>query len=201
MKIIRPSVEFLWMTQSPLEAIELAGRTCYKSEDRITSKSAEKFIHMLLNKGHEAMLEHASMSYRIVCDRGVTHEIVRHRLFSYAQESTRYVNYKDGIEVISPFNDVITPEDAATAGIWQQTMQYCESTYRYLIENGEKPQIARAVLPTCVKTEIVVTGNMREWRHFFKLRTAKDAHPQMQEVANMLLFDATYRVPILFDEY
>lgn len=201
MRIIKPSAEFLWMTVTPLQEIEHAGRTCYKSEDCITPTSARKFVAMLIKNKHEAMLEHASMSYRVICDRGVSHEIVRHRLFSFAQESTRYVNYKEGIEVIAPPFDDQHPNISVMDMIWQQTMMYCESTYKYLIEHGEKPQLARSVLPTCLKTEIVVTGNFREWRHFFSLRTAKEAHPQMREIANLILQDAVQSVPIVFDEY
>ena len=212
MKLVKPSVEFLNVTEDPLKAIELAGRTCYKSEDKVSTNSAEKFVGMLIKRGHEAMLEHASASYRIICDRGVTHEIVRHRLFSYAQESTRYCNYKGGVSfIIPPWVDL--PEGdhnrksfSSTEGVpntpsrdWAHAVGYTELLYQNLLASGWTPQQARSVLPNSLKTEIVVTGNLREWRHFFKLRCAKAAHPQMQEVANMVLADIRKRVPVIFD--
>jgi thymidylate synthase (FAD) len=199
MEIVKPSIEFLWMTEKPLQAIERAGRTCYKSEDRITRDSAAAFVSMLLNRGHEAMIEHASMSYRVVCDRGVTHEIVRHRLFSFAQESTRYCNYEKsgGIQVICPpltdFSDDIQD--------WHEAVEQCERAYCNMIARGVKPEIARSVLPNCLKTEIVITGNFREWRHFFRLRTDKAAHPQMREVAEEILADVSSMVAVVFDDF
>ena len=218
MELVKPSIKFLNMTENPLQALELAGRTCYKSEDKITDGSAEKFVEMLLKRGHEAMIEHASASYKIVCDRGVTHEIVRHRLFSYAQESTRYCNYKGGVTFIIPpwtnipdvfeqkqegpisREDMILFENPRTQS-WAKSLLYCETAYLELLSQGWPAQQARSVLPNSLKTEIVVTGNLREWRHFFKLRCAKAAHPQMQEVANMVLADIQGRIPVIFDEF
>jgi thymidylate synthase (FAD) len=195
MKIVKPSMKFLWVTKDPLKMIELAGRTCYKSEEKITKDSSVKFVKMLLDRGHEAMIEHASMSYRVICDRGVSHEIVRHRLFSYAQESTRYCNYyTKHIQFIEP--DVISEE---AAGIWWHHCIESEAGYYALIEQGCKPEIARSVLNNSLKTEIVITGNLREWKYFFKLRTDIKAHPQMREIAGMILKDARQRVPIIFD--
>lgn len=213
MKLIKPSIEFIWMTENPLQTIEQAGRTCYKSEDKITETSAGKFVKMLLDRGHEPMIEHASISYRVICDRGVTHEIVRHRLFGFAQESTRYCNYKDGVTFIIPCwfpqaeapgdgeqndNGYDGPEDIV---VWYVAMQIAEKSYLELLAKGWTPQQARTVLPNSLKTEIVITGNLREWRHFFKLRTDKVAHPQMREVAGMLLKDIQKRIPILFEEF
>ncbi len=199
MRIVEPSIEFLWMTPEPLQMIERAGRTCYKSEDRITEESALAFVKMLIDRGHEAMIEHASMSCRLITDRGVTHEIVRHRLFSYAQESTRYCNYKkSGIAVIKPpFG--ITQFEVEQEDVWSDLCSRAEQAYFALLSDGASPQIARSVLPTCLKTEIVVTGNFREWRHFFALRTDSRAHPQMREIANMVLEEARSRVQVVFD--
>ncbi len=219
MKLIKPSIEFIWMTENPLQTIEYAGRTCYKSEDRITSGSAAKFVKMIIDKGHEAMLEHTSASYRFICDRGVTHEIVRHRLFSYAQESTRYCNYKGGVTFIIPCwmdlsKGVYTRDDSSLSfcpsegkmpklsraeEIWLMALGMAEEQYQEMIENNWTPQQARTVLPNSLKTEIVITGNFREWRHFFKFRCAKSAHPQMQEIANMALSDIRQKVPVVFD--
>jgi thymidylate synthase (FAD) len=216
MILIKPSVCYLAGTNLPLELIEQAGRTCYKSEDKITPESNQNFVKKLLERGHEAVIEHASMTYRVVCDRGVTHEIVRHRLFSYCQESTRYCNYSGGVTFIIPpwcgcieegeyskdnygsyhCSDKLQEED-----VWFVLMNKAESSYKVLINAGWSPQQARSVLPNSLKTEIVMTANLREWRHFFKMRTSKSAHPQMREVAFMILKDAVQRVPILFDEY
>ena len=203
MKIIKPSIEWIWSTPSVLGKIELSGRTCYKSESRITVDSSEKFVKMLLDRGHEAMIEHASASYRVICDRGVTHEIVRHRLFSYAQESTRYVNYqKKGMEFIKPcFWNGAAEMNRFFLDRWRESMRKSESDYNYLIDQGAKPQEARSVLPNSLKTEIVITGNLREWRHFFKLRCDSKAHPQMREIANMILKDIKRRIPIVFDDF
>lgn len=313
MQLVKPSIEFLNMTENPLQAIEIAGRTCYKSEDKITEGSAEKFVKMLIKRGHEAMIEHAHfifkindglydalvklehrpfifltlqmhgylvsgnarafrdlihhpqlnirfrgliasliynihpallnpadeclkdsiipdgieeykgvlstyeklhhqvMTCKIVCDRGVTHEIVRHRLFSYAQESTRYCNYKGGVTfVIPPWVDIEEGEyDVFPASIrvraddstawWWSLLDDAEEAYKKCLCYGWTPQQARSVLPNSLKTEIVVTGNLRQWRHFFKLRCSPKAHPQMQEVANMVLADMQKRVPVIFD--
>jgi len=210
MRLAKPSIKFLWMTENPLKTIEAAGRTCYKSEDRITDSSTISFVKRLIDRGHFAMIEHASASYKIVCDRGVSHEIVRHRLFSYAQESTRYCNYKGGVEFIVPcwFEDdfetrfYLDIEDGwpEEENEWVNVMEMCEESYLTLLHCGWTPQQARSVLPNSLKTEIVVTGNLREWLHFFSLRCAKSAHPQMQEVANMLLMDIKERVQVIFDE-
>ena len=196
MWMVEPSAELIWMTEDPLKVIELAGRTAYKSESKITPDSSEKFISMLLARGHESVLEHASMSFRVVCDRGVSHEIVRHRLFSYTQESTRYCNYYgNDILFIKP------PNIQGAYAQWLSAVAECERAYKRMIELECKPEIARSVLPNCLKTEIVITGNFREWRHFFKLRTAGTAHPQMREVANMVLRIAVVQVRSVFDEY
>lgn len=219
MRLVKPSIQLIWMTPSPLETIELSGRTCYKSEDKITIGSSERFVAMLLKCGHLAMIEHASASYKVVCDRGITHEIVRHRLFSYAQESTRYCNYKSGVTfIIPPWIDVIQGEYKTywdggriqcdirssdkpdTTSIWIAQVASSELRYQSLIDRRWSPQQARSVLPNALKTELVITGNLREWMHFFELRTAKAAHPQMQEVANMLLKDIRTLIPVIFDK-
>lgn len=232
MRLVKPSVVYLDGTENPLQKIEAAARTCYKSENKITEDSAEKFVSKLLDRGHEAMIEHAYASYKFVCDRGVSHEIVRHRLFSYAQESTRYCNYSGGVEFILPewiaqpigiytnntggnwYVNHTVPDEEIPEGEgncvaflsepenkWALQMFWSEKTYKSLLKDNWTPQQARSVLPNSLKTEIVVTGNLREWRHFFKLRTAPTAHPQMREVASMVLADAKRKVPVLFDEY
>ena len=205
MKIIKPSVEIcsdLMDGQAILNKIELCGRVCYKSEGKITDGSAEKFVRSIINRGHEAVLEHVSVTVKFVVDRGVSHEIVRHRLASYCQESTRYCNYaKDdfGTEIT-----VIKPSflEEGTDGWyhWKNSCEEAEKAYFNMLDWGCTPQEARSVLPNSLKTELVMTANLREWRTFFKLRTADAAHPQMREVARPLLDEFKKRIPVVFDD-
>jgi len=183
-----------------LKSIERYGRICYKSEERITEGSASDFIKNIIKRGHESVLEHEKISVRIVCDRGVTHEIVRHRTGSYSQESTRYCNYS-----ADSFGNQITcilpaywKDERAKLDIWIAAMEFAEKSYFTLLDAGATPQEARSVLPNSLKTEIIVTYNLREWRHFFKLRTAKAAHPQMREVAIDLLEKFKLLIPVVF---
>lgn len=204
MRIINAGFEILSKIEGAdiLKNIEIAGRTCYKSEDNITADSAEKFMAMLIKRGHEAMIEHVSLSVKIICDRGVTHEIVRHRLASYAQESTRYCNY--GAEKFGGQITVIEPlffaKDSEEYRLWEYAMSEAERYYLYLIHRGVSAQEARSVLPNSLKTEIVVTMNLREWRHFFKLRTSAAAHPQMREISRPMLKRFQELIPIVFDD-
>ena len=196
MKIVYPSV-ILYQDKPALEvykAIERAGRICYKSEDKTTEESYDTFISGIIKRGHEAVIEHEKVTVKIICDRGVTHELVRHRIGSYCQESTRYVNYKEGIEVINPHLS------GKEMFVWIEAMKQCEIAYKELIALGIKPQLARGVLPNSVKTEIMVTFNLREWRHFFKLRLAPAAHPQMREVANLILIEMKKYIPLFFED-
>lgn len=204
MRIIEPYFEFMEEIKGDdiLKRIERIGRVCYKSEDRITEDSAKKFVQNILKRGHESVIEHEKVSVKIVCDRGVTHEIVRHRIASYSQESTRYCNYSNEkfgkeLTIIKP---LFWKEDSAEYNLWINTMQVIENTYNKLIELGAEPQQARSILPNSLKTEIVVTMNLREWRHFFKLRTAKNAHPQMREISCVLLDAFKKEIPIIFDD-
>lgn len=187
-----------------LRRIEVAGRTCYKSEDKITPESAEEFVRMIIKRGHHSVLEHESVGVRIVCDRGVSHEIVRHRLASYSQESTRYCNYskdKHGGEVtfIAPGFLWETGGDPCHDE-WVRAMEAAEKSYLTLLRYGASPQGARSVLPNSLKTELVMTANLREWRHFFTLRTANAAHPQMREIARPLLGEFRDRIPVVFSD-
>jgi thymidylate synthase (FAD) len=212
MNLVKPSVEIITMTPDALRLIELCGRTCYKSEHKITHDSEYIFAKMIIKNGHESVLEHASASVRFICDRGVSHEIVRHRLVSFSQESTRYCDYnKNGhISFIIPpwvsFNegwsdDKITNQfDGGPEHIWFNAMMDSEAAYCKLRDQGWKPEEARSVLPNSLKTELVMTANFREWRHFFKLRTAKASHPQMQELTIPLLAEFKKRVDIIFDD-
>ena len=185
-----------------LRQIELAGRTCYKSEDKITDESAAKFVRGIIKSGHEAVIEHGAITVRFICDRGVTHEIVRHRLAAYCQESTRYCNYSSdkfdhNVTFIRPS---FWNENHTQYAIWQQAMSDAEDAYFTLLKSGATPQEARSVLPNSVKTELVMTANPREWRHFFQLRTPPAAHPDMRFVANHLLKEFQENIPVLFDD-
>ena len=214
MKIIKPSYEILTPISDggikELQHIEKIGRVCYKSENRITDdgESAKKFVKMLISNGHEAMIEHSSLSVKFVVDRGVSHELVRHRIASFAQESTRYCNYSkdkfgNEITVILPCffdtgmgilsNSLVYQE-------WKLACECAEERYFNLLKMGATPQQARTVLPNSLKTEITVTANYREWRNFFKLRTAEASHPQMREVAIPLLKELKTFIPIIFDD-
>ena len=203
MKLINHTFEILSnIDDNILKNIERAGRVCYKSEDLITKDSSEKFVKKIIDLGHESVLEHFSFTVKFICDRGVSHEIVRHRIASYSQESTRYCNYsKDDfgseITVIEPC--FLVP---GTAGydMWYRACQMAEQYYFSMLDWGCSPQEARAVLPNSLKTELVMTANIREWRHFLKLRTSPAAHPQMREVANLLLKELKQKVPVLFDD-
>ena len=207
MKIIKPSYEIMTKInrEELLKTIEIAGRTCYKSENKITEDSASKFVKMLIKNGHEAMIEHNSISVKFVCDRGVSHEIVRHRIASYAQESTRYCNYSNDkfgneITVIEPFFFLPNDEQDHLYDLWKEGCEYAEAIYFCLLKDGASAQEARSVLPNSLKTEIVVTFNLREWRHFFRLRCANTAHPQMREVAIPLFEEMKELLPELFND-
>ena len=178
-----------------MKHIEKAARTCYQSYDKAREGSAERLIRSCIKRGHESIIEHVSVSFRIVCDRGVLAEITRHRLASYSVESTRYVNYRKGITVIAP------PElNAEQRVLWEKACLSAEDTYRTLIEDGVSPQIARSVLPTCLKTELIMTANLREWRHFIKLRNSTAAHPQIREIASKILDILAEKLPAVFDD-
>lgn len=206
MKIINASYEILGDINGleMLKAIERAGRTCYKSEEKITDESAIKFVGALVKNKHEAMLEHQSVSVKIICDRGVTHELVRHRIASFAQESTRYCNYsKDKFDnqltFIKPCFWLEGSEQFCT---WKRSCEYAEAAYLMLLNAGATPQEARSVLSNSLKSEIIITMNLREWMHFFRLRAlgrAGKPHPQMLEITIPMLEDFKKLIPVVFD--
>ena len=220
MNILRAGFEILTPISEggieELKHIEKIGRVCYKSEGKITKdgESAKKFVKMLIDRGHEAMIEHSSLSVRFTVDRGVSHELVRHRIASFAQESTRYVNYsldkfgneinviniRDGIDLDNKMKNMDSSIIDAILREWFSAMKDAEKHYMKMIELGATPQIARSVLPNSTKTEITITTNYREWRNFFKLRVPATAHPQMREVTIPLLKELKNRLPIIFDD-
>lgn len=207
MKVIKAGYEIITPINGRviLKRIEQVARTCYKSEDKITEGSAEKMVAGLIRRGHEAMLEHCSFTVKFIVDRGVSHELVRHRLASFAQESTRYCNYgKEGfggeITVIEP---LFLAENTTGYSLWYDACLNAESAYFGLLNFGCSPQEARSVLPNSLKTEVCMTANIREWRHFFKLRAADatgSAHPQMKEVTVPLLKELKILIPVVFDD-
>lgn len=204
MIVIKPSFEFVDEIDGAkiLKKIERMSRICYKSEAQITDTSYIQMVKHILERGHESQLEHASVTVIVICDRGVTHEIVRHRLASYSQESTRYCNYSkdkfgNNLTFIKPsFWD----DNTMMMNDWEETMERLENQYLTLMKHGIRPEQARSILPNSLKTEIGITMNLREWRHFFKLRTAKAAHPQMREIACQMLKEFQNRIPLVFDD-
>jgi thymidylate synthase (FAD) len=230
MQIIKPYFEIMDEVDGEkiLKRLELCSRTCYKSEDKIGEDSAGKLLLRNIESGHESVIEHEKVTVRIICDRGVTHEIVRHRIASYSQESTRYCNYKSkGIKFIDPFffspdgpkklvsvpngwmngnreiniNQESDKKEINEFDVWFMAMLISEWAYNTLVTDfGRTPQEARSVLPNSLKTEIVITYDLREWRHFFKLRTSAAAHPQMREITIPLLQKFKEMIPVIFDD-
>lgn len=202
MKVIKPSYQIENFYNLMEETIEAAGRTCWKSEDKVCEGSADPFIERLKGMNHESVLEHGAVTVRIICDRGVTHELVRHRVASFSQESTRYCNYSKGkfdseITVIEPF---FFTEDDESYQRWYQSCLESEQAYKSLLTLGRTAQEARSILPNSLKTEIVITANPREWRHIFNVRAAKAAHPQMREIMIPMLAEFKQRWPSLFND-
>ena len=211
MKLIKPSHEILFIQPNLLRTIEIAGRTCYKSEAKITKDSAEKFVERIVKSGHHSVIEHANMSVRFICDRGVSHELVRHRLAAYSQESTRYCRYENEVTFILPlwckdlgegdYNyDALRKFFSESSQIWIEAMLNAERDYKALLDLGWSPQYARSVLPPPLKTEVVMTANIREWMHVLRLRTSQAAHPQMQELMTPLLTELKKQFPVIFGE-
>jgi thymidylate synthase (FAD) len=206
MKVIQQSYEILTDLSDPikiLKDIERAGRVCYKSENNITDDSCITFCKNILNRGHEAVIEHSQLSVRFTVDRAIANELVRHRIASYCQESTRYVNYSkdkfgNEIKVIEP--EDLLPRDSVDYNIWWMSCKNSEDAYMTMLSNNVKPEIARNVLPLSTATEIIMTANIREWRSVMKLRTSSRAHPQMRSIMRKLLDDLKSKIPVLFDD-
>jgi len=201
--VVKPSFRFETRVngQVILHQIERYARTCYKSEKRMGRGYSPEFVRSLIASGHESVIEHVVVTVRIICDRGVSHEWVRHRLASYSQESTRYCNYGKAskVRMIQPFF-FLDEKDKKKYQTWLEAMEFAAQAYLKLLELGASPQEARSVLPNSLKTEFVVTFNLREWRHFFRLRCSPRAHPQMREIAIPLLKEFQRRIPIIFDD-
>ena len=237
MILVKPSFEIITPINGEeiLKNIEFAARTCYKSEGKIIinhipidgkdtyknsyAESARILIPKLIKRGHFAMLEFGGMvTVKFICDRGISHELVRHRLASFAQESTRYCNYDNNehIQFVLPIDnpnkdcykaefDINNIDKDKLRPIWFDwftAMIMAETIYKMMVSKdyGISPQIARSVLPNSLKTEINMSANLREWREIFKQRTAEAAHPQMKELMRPLLDEFKKRIPIIFDD-
>lgn len=221
--VIKPDWEWVGLTEGKIDQltkhIELCGRTCYKSEDRITDDSAEKFVGMICRRNHESVLEHEVLTARIVCSRACSHQLVRHRIAAYSQESMRYCNYKKkgqdtGLQVICPHDIGLAPgvydyhsskdpwiKMNYQQGKWLAFMEYCYAEYCEEIEAGIRPEDARFVLPQATKTEVVSTFNLRMWRHLFRER-ALNQHAQweIREIFSDILKHLSKRVPAIFGD-
>jgi thymidylate synthase (FAD) len=220
MKLVKAGYEILTNIKKEeiLQNIEFAGRTCYKSEDKITDSTSKDFVKMLIGNGHLSVLEHEKITVKFIIDRGVSHELVRHRIASFSQESTRYCNYSkdkfdnqltfiipewisdEEIEIAQDLSEFNYNDISETTKQWYFAMLRSEQTYNDLTERGWQPQQARSILPNSLKTEIVVTANLREWRTIFEQRTSKKAHPQMREVMIPLLEELKSKLPVVFDD-
>lgn len=211
MQIVKPffKIEEVETGLDKVKRLERDARTCYKSEENIGDNTYERILNNIIKRGHTSVLEHEKITVRIVCDRGVSHELVRHRIASFSQESTRYCNYSkdkssEGIKFIdikTGFNyDLANDRDKEKYDVWYNAMEEAEKAYNKLIELGALPQEARSVLPNSTKTEIVITMNIRSWRNFFGLRADGAAHPQMQELAYQMLKAFHEYIPVVFDD-
>jgi thymidylate synthase (FAD) len=200
MKIIDQSWQWITKPTAALQTIVTAGRTCYKSESKsgVSVEEQENFVRRLIRRGHESVIEHAFATVRFITNRGVTHELVRHRLASFSQESTRYVRYDGNMEFIRPV--WWDQWNHAERECWKHSMGQSEDAYRRLLKAGSRPEQAREVLPNSLKTEIVMTANLREWRHVFKLRCSLAAHPQIRELMMDCLAGFKAEVPAVFDD-
>ena len=193
MKIIEPSALLIddFNTADVYSKLERCGRVSHLSE---TKGNPEQFIRMLIKRGHESVLEHVSLTFHIICDRAIMAELTRHRLASFTVESTRYCRY-DELTFISPF-----PKDAFAEAHWSAAMKAIEQKYQMFVDCGVNPEQARAVLPLCLKTELYMTANLREWRHILKLRTDKTAHPQMRQVTGQILSILREKLPVIIED-
>ncbi len=185
-----------------IKKLEKYARICYKSEDKMADTDSPGFLKSIISRGHESIIEHEKVTTLFIVDRGVSHEIVRHRIAAYSQESTRYCNYSkdkfgNEITVIEPYFFIKRDRPYK---YWEESCLKAEKNYMKMLENGCTPQEARSILPNSLKTEIVVSYNLREWRHFFRLRCDLAAHPQMRQVAIPLLLFFNTKLPVLFDD-
>lgn len=194
MRIIKPSVsiESNISYEEALRIVENATRVCYKSEDKIKEGSAEKLIRGIIKAKHFGCIEHVSLTVKFICDRACSHQLVRHRLMSFNQKSQRYCK-EDNLEVIKP-------EGLENTSLWLESCRQAENAYAEMIRRGEKPEVARSVLPNSTATEIYATANLREWRHFFELRCHRTAQRDIRSLALSLLCQMYKQYPVFFED-
>lgn len=194
MRIIKPSVsiESNISYEEALRIVENATRVCYKSEDKIKEGSAEKLIRGIIKAKHFGCIEHVSLTVKFICDRACSHQLVRHRLMSFNQKSQRYCK-EDDLEVIKP-------EGLENTSLWLESCRQAENAYAEMIRRGEKPEVARGVLPNSTATEIYATANLREWRHFFELRCHRTAQRDIRSLALSLLCQMFEQYPVFFED-
>lgn len=194
MRIVKPrvSIESNISYAETLRIVENATRVCYKSEDKIKEGSAEKLIKGVIKAKHFGCIEHVSLTVKFICDRACSHQLVRHRLMSFNQKSQRYCK-EDNLEVIKP-------EGLKNTSIWLESCRQAENAYAELIRRGEKPEVARGVLPNSTATEIYATANLREWRHFFELRCDRTAQKDIRMLALELLCQMFEKYPVFFED-
>ena len=203
-KIIEPKVEIITPIDGDyiLKHLELCARNCYKSEDKITTDSAKTMIKKLLEMGHEAMIEHFAITVKLTTDVGAYKDLTRHRMASFAIESTRFCNYSKGkygneLTFMRPSN---MEEGSEIYNIWYKTMEMIENSYMEMAAKGAKADQLRIMLPHSTKADVIMTANIREWRHIFKLRCAPAAHPSVQEIMLLLLKEFRKQIPIFFED-
>ncbi|MCC8190653.1 MAG: FAD-dependent thymidylate synthase [Planctomycetes bacterium] len=201
---VEQSVELVQCTPDAAKMLERIARVCYDSEDKMRCDCAdgecdrcrsrrEAFLGGLRERRHDSIFEHAVATMRIVTDRGITHELVRHRLASFTQSSTRYIRYTAGVPVVRPL--FAAADDSA---VWQRATEAAATAYGELLAAGTRPEVARDVLPTCTAATLFVTANFREWRHILKLRLARGAHPKIRRLARMIWDNLTPQCPVYF---
>lgn len=209
MKIIDPSYEIITSLPNDktefLKYLEKCGRVCYKSEDRITDTSAVDFIRGLIKSGHDSILEHVSITVKFHISRATSHQLVRHRMASHAQSSQRFCNYANGkfgkeITFVKPACFMNLFKKTPAYECWEECMSNAEKAYLYLINMGYKPQDAREVLPNSTATENIITANIREWRHIFKLRIAKNADAAIRYIMSKLCRELKEKIAVVFDD-
>ena len=194
---VTPQVELLAITENAEMVIEESGRTCYLSFDKMGEDSTKRFIRMIVKSGHHSVLEHASATFRIKGgSRSFTHQIVRHRMASFSQQSQRYVS-EEQFHIVTPPS--IRENDEALA-LYNECMETCRQAYRKLKEMEIRKEDARFVLPNAVESEIVVTANFREWRHIISLRKGKGAQWEIREISRLILEILAKKAPTVFED-
>jgi thymidylate synthase (FAD) len=180
-----------------LRRIEKIGKISHGSETADDITGTKEFVRKLISWGHESVLEHVSITVDLTTSRGITHQLVRHRLASFLQESTRYVKYSDQITVVTPTSSMM--ESGLTC--WRKAMEASEASYHHMLTLGAKPEVARGVLPTDLASRLIITANLREWRHIFRLRLSGAAHPDIRVLMKMILALFKEKIDVIFDEF